>query len=261
MKLSDLRVSNIAVIAKIPQPSGKKCTFKNRSHCGLMFVESGCLYYEHNGKRYISDNSHVLFLPKHLNYSMDCIDCSMSYVINFDASNEYEDKNIQSFDMFPQPYIFNLLSKLEKAWTLKKPAFQCSCIGLVYETIARIEESKSSQVSQTYMKKKIDSSLRYIEEHYCDSNLDNDMLAAQSFVSTVYFRKLFKNIYGVSPMRYVQSLRIKRAKALLQSGYLSVTAIAETVGYSSVFHFSRLFKQIEGKSPSEYARDYMQTEN
>lgn len=260
MKLSDLRISNIAVVVKIPQPSGKKCIFKNRPHCGLMFVESGSLYYEHNGNRYISDNSHVLFLPKHLDYSMDCIDCSMSYVINFDVSNELEDKNIYSFDMFPQPYIFNLLSKLEKAWTLKKTAFQCSCIGLAYQIIAHIEEAKSPQVPQIYMKKKIDSSLRYIEEHYSDSNLSNDMIAAQSFISTVYFRKLFQKIYGISPMRYVQSLRLKRAKALLQSGYLSVAAIAETVGFSSVFYFSRLFKKIEGKSPSEYARDCIQTE-
>ena len=52
--------------------------------------------------------------------------------------------------------------------------------------------------------------------------LTNDALADESGLSTVYFRKLFKQVYGISPMQYASDFRIAKAKEMLQSDYGTV---------------------------------------
>jgi AraC-like DNA-binding protein len=52
---------------------------------------------------------------------------------------------------------------------------------------------------------------------------------------------------------------MRRAKQLLTDGMLTVSAIAEQCGFSSVYHFSRAFKQTTGLSPTAYAKQNHQT--
>ena len=71
-------------------------------------------------------------------------------------------------------------------------------------------------------------------------------------VSTVYFRKLFTQVYGVSPINYVKALRIKKAKEMLRSDYGSLSDVAQSLGYTSLYDFSRDFKKRVGTAPSRY---------
>ena len=89
-----------------------------------------------------------------------------------------------------------------------------------------------------------------MEQHFDDPGISNEMLAALSGVSTVYFRKLFSEIYNQSPMKYVYNLRMAKARAMLSSGYSSITETAGAVGFTNIYHFSRSFKQCTGLSPS-----------
>ena len=79
-------------------------------------------------------------------------------------------------------------------------------------------------------------------------------LAALCGISTVYFRKTFETVFGVSPIRYLHDLRIGKAKAILSGDYDSIRQVAESTGYSSVYHFSKMFKLYTGQSPSTYAK-------
>ena len=73
-------------------------------------------------------------------------------------------------------------------------------------------------------------------------------------ISTVYFRKLFTEIAGDSPIHYAEALRIKKAKELLRSDYDSITGVAIALGYRGIYEFSRSFRRMTGISPSEYAK-------
>ncbi len=100
----------------------------------------------------------------------------------------------------------------------------------------------------------IEIAMHYITENYQNCTLNNQMLAQLCGMSTDYFRKTFEKMYGISPMKYLHNFRIKKAKAILQSDYVSIGQIAESVGYSNIYHFSKMFKQYTGMSPSEYAK-------
>lgn len=69
-----------------------------------------------------------------------------------------------------------------------------------------------------------------------------------------HFGRLFHGVLGKSPALAFQEIRIDHAKALLATSALSITEIADSLGYGSVFYFSRHFKRSTGLSPGHYRK-------
>lgn len=67
-----------------------------------------------------------------------------------------------------------------------------------------------------------------------------------------YFHELFLRETGLTPKAYQHNLLMKRASHLLQESDLSVTAIAEKLGYPSIHPFTRHFGAYYGVSPRQY---------
>ena len=63
---------------------------------------------------------------------------------------------------------------------------------------------------------------------------------------------VFKQTLGVSPKEYLTEYRLRRACALLLEPALSVTAVANSVGFENNLYFSKVFRKRTGLSPSEY---------
>jgi len=99
-------------------------------------------------------------------------------------------------------------------------------------------------------------------EHFDDAALSNEILASQSGISEIYFRRLFKEMFGTTPKQYILELRIKKACKLLMESSSNISEIAEACGFSSVYHFCRAFKSITSLTPTEYSKqnqDYSNT--
>ena len=94
---------------------------------------------------------------------------------------------------------------------------------------------------------------RYIHEHLAEPMRLED-LAEQAHLSPTHFARLFKSIFGTSPMRYVIERRIDRAADLLTTTRMKMAHIARTVGYEDPYYFSRLFRRVTGEAPSAYRR-------
>lgn len=95
--------------------------------------------------------------------------------------------------------------------------------------------------------------LSYIEENLA-GEIDFAALAAQNHFSVNYFRKLFKDSTGLSPVDYVNRLRVTRASDMLLTGGKSIGEIGASVGIFDYNYFSRLFRQYIGCSPRTYAK-------
>ncbi|WP_299772756.1 AraC family transcriptional regulator [uncultured Pseudoteredinibacter sp.] len=90
----------------------------------------------------------------------------------------------------------------------------------------------------------------FMEKHY-RSKLVIDDLADKAAMSRFHFIRVFKSMYGISPMTYLRDLRVTKAKHLLQKGF-SVTDVCLNVGYESLPSFSSAFKKCAGYTPREY---------
>jgi len=93
---------------------------------------------------------------------------------------------------------------------------------------------------------------------FVDSHLEDDIsletLAAEARLSVYHFSRAFRLSTGVSPHRYVLEQRVKRARQLLVQTDLSLSAIANAVGFFDQGHFSRQFRSLVGTTPSGFRR-------
>jgi len=95
-------------------------------------------------------------------------------------------------------------------------------------------------------------------QQFIEANLASPMrlndIARAVHVSAAHLVKLFRRHLGVTPMRYLWDVRVRRgAQLLIQSG-LSVSEVAERCGFRSQFHFSRAIKRRYGLSPRALRR-------
>ncbi len=76
---------------------------------------------------------------------------------------------------------------------------------------------------------------------------------AQSVNLSVWrFVHIFRSNVGMPPIHYLRSLRMERARYLLETSFLSVKEIAHRVGLNDESHFVRDFKTAYGMSPALY---------
>ncbi|KXF83305.1 AraC family transcriptional regulator [Enterovibrio coralii] len=91
--------------------------------------------------------------------------------------------------------------------------------------------------------------VHYIEQNF-ERNLDIEEIANVAGMSGSSLHEHFKQVTSVSPMQYVKSLRLHKARSMLSLGY-QVSEVCFGVGYSSPSQFSREFKRYFGFTPSE----------
>ena len=92
---------------------------------------------------------------------------------------------------------------------------------------------------------------RYIDLHFKES-LTLDQLADEGHMNKYYLSHAFKREYGVSPINYMISKRIEESKYLLAETDLSMSQIAQLLGFSSLSYFSQVFHRTQSVSPKEY---------
>ncbi|MFB4316202.1 helix-turn-helix domain-containing protein [Actinomadura sp. 21ATH] len=84
-----------------------------------------------------------------------------------------------------------------------------------------------------------------------DRPLDVAAVAARAGYSRYHFVRLFRQVYGETPGRYLSRRRIERAGDLLASANLTVTEICMLVGFTSLGTFCTRFKRQTGMTPGE----------
>lgn len=93
--------------------------------------------------------------------------------------------------------------------------------------------------------------LDHISQHP-DARLTPAALADHMGLAPDYFARVLRQTFGVPPRRWLVEQRIRYAAQLFQDTEMTVTHLAEMLGYCDVFLFSRQFKQVMGVSPTAY---------
>lgn len=91
----------------------------------------------------------------------------------------------------------------------------------------------------------------YIEDNYA-KNVTLDELAELSGLNKYNLLRLFARERGITPYRYLETVRINRAKTFLEQGE-QLAEIALKTGFSDQSHFTNFFKKFIGLTPKQYA--------
>ena len=100
----------------------------------------------------------------------------------------------------------------------------------------------------------ITDAIKYVMEHYKEK-ITLDTLSSMAFMDKFYFIRQFHSLTGYTPKEYQNELRLNEALSLLKNTDLSVTAIANEVGFSDARGLISLIKSKKGCSPSQLRKN------
>ena len=113
-------------------------------------------------------------------------------------------------------------------------------------SVCPVELSPREDLNRRMLRARDEMDRRYAEP------LDVPTLAAVALLSPSQFGRVFKEVYGETPHRYLQRRRVERAMTLLRQTDRPVTDIAWDVGFASLGTFSRTFATVVGCSPTHF---------
>lgn len=233
-------------------PVGITTHRNDREGWAVVLKIKGKTIYTVGNKQVLSDDLHPVILPKGCSYSWKCIEPGECIIIEFEAENT--ETTFTSFEIKDNSLLVNNFSKIEKSLSTKKMCHRLECNYYLYEILLFLLKFAKQEHPHPKKYSALKPAIKYITENYSDSNVSNELLSELCGMSTVYFRRIFVSVYGISPIKYLHNFRIEKAKAILKSDYDTIEQVALSVGYNSIYHFSKMFKLYTGNSPLEYAK-------
>ena len=91
----------------------------------------------------------------------------------------------------------------------------------------------------------------FIQSHITE-DIKLEVLSEKACMSKSTFYRSFKREYGISPLEYILSEKIKMAKILLSDTNISIKSVSIDCGFNDVNYFIRLFKKMEEITPRQY---------
>ena len=201
-----------------------------------------------NKELHISKHS-VCFFPARVDYTRISKHDKL-IVIHFNSLN-YLSEKIEAY--YPKNFdkLANLFLEILDCWNNKEIGYKYECSAKLNLIFLELYKDSNFENKKLYSSK-IGNSIKYIQENFTDPQISVEKAAKISNISEVYFRKIFKENFGISPKKYIINARIRRAIDLIESGYYSLSEISKLTGFSDYKYFSTEFKRITGESPSKY---------
>lgn len=178
---------------------------------------------------------------------------------------------LQQYENFPinirKDKIFELLILIQhKITSMGKIEISSSNIMSMYEEVLLLSEENIDVFAMNKfeyllkiikrgnvqnMSPTVKEAVHYMHEHF-NENISLYEISNMVGVSVQYFSKIFKDEVGANYIDWLNSLRINRAKELMNTTNMSIKEVGFHVGYNDPNYFSRIFKRYEGVAPREY---------
>ncbi len=145
----------------------------------------------------------------------------------------------------------NILREMEQKSTGYEDVCQAFMEILVIRLMRNTSLSVAAETQAVSGNRQCAAVRRYIDLHFKEA-LTLDLLAEEAHMNKFYLSHAFKKEYGVSPINYMLSRRIEESKYLLAETDLSLSQIAQLLGFSSLSYFSQAFRKTQDISPIEF---------
>jgi two-component response regulator len=234
----------------------KLLTVKDRHSDAFVYVISGsCTYNFNDDQEFTVNAGDIFYLAHHANYTMYIHSDEYQFIF---CDFEFENHDLKKSNIYAPSnasYAENTFRKLLYIYTHHTSISFFECMSILYDIYGIIALTASTNYMSNSIKTKITEAKEYIDTHFNDLSLSISVLADKLDISDVYFRKLFKSQYNMSPSKYINAIRINNAQRLMKHSFLSLETCALKSGFSSLQYFSRVFKKMEGISPGKYRKE------
>lgn len=230
------------------------------SHTLLWFKNCSARIIKSSGEVLEVSQNQMTYMPKGIEYRVEFFDTADfqedTVVVHFQMTDR------KGNDLIPvlEPIVCIKEVSPSLAMDLNRLVEECKknivCVPEVCSVIYRFLSIVCQKQKKQTTKNRFACIRKGIELLEEDSNQSLGEIARICGVSMCYFRRLFEEYSGETPMQFRQRNRIEKAKQLLLSEeYFSIGEIAQFLHFSDIYHFSKTFKKFCGVSPSRFVEE------
>lgn len=223
----------------------------------LLFIVKGSYTYTFKNGKFTAEENDIIYLPYGSGYKYH-VNSPNTETMQIEFNITAPDGEIIRLSEYPLVVrnnsgktknkfieVINLKNNTSNTHKFKAMSNILELLSIVSETI-----EKTIPVAP---KRKIGPAIEYIENN-CEKKLYIKDLAFVCGLSESRFRKIFTDEIGMSPVEYKNHIRTQNAVNLIKTGNMSVSEIAEVLGFENVYAFSQFFKKQTGIAPSKYIK-------
>lgn len=223
---------------------------KNRKSHGIAIFLGGERTFNFDNKKLKVEGNTIVYFPKSSNYTIsEKIPCDC-YAINFEMPHgvtfepfSFKVKNITSY--------LESFRQAQKMQAHKSAGYSSKIKSDLYNIIYHMQYEYNLPYSTC---KSIEPAIDYIHANYYKESINVEHLASLCGISAVHLRNTFIKKFAMSPIKYINHLKMARAKELLSSQFYTVSQVCFLSGYNDESYFSREFKKAFNVTPGEYAK-------
>lgn len=134
----------------------------------------------------------------------------------------------------------------------QRPLYQARASSLVLTLIAETLAYARKNVQYEHSEKIVERARFFMEENV-HGEVNIAAIAGTLGVTTSHLNAVFKSYTSMTPYQYYISIKIRRAKEMLEGGDLSIKEVAFRLGFDDPYYFSRLFRRKAGLPPSRWS--------
>lgn len=149
-------------------------------------------------------------------------------------------------------YLNNLLDEIRH----NQDEYEVICQNIIEILIVKLRREKNFTVAKTAsqnMNKAVAFVKYHINQNYREV-ITLDTLARVGHINKYHLAHTFKKDIGISPIEYLNNIRIREAKILLETTDYTIAEVAAFNGFSSQSFFTQAFKRTTNKTPSTYRK-------
>lgn len=231
-----------------------------RDHYLIHYVISGKGYYMVNGKKYtLSPKEAFIIYPNtEISYVADKNDPWEYTWVGFNGSDASIILKATDFSK-ENPVIKNLAfgeeiqNTIMSIYSNRGNEFEnaVEMTGQLYTLLSFFMKSAHKESKQNSANIYVQKSIEFITSNYSYPITIED-IASYVGISRSHLFRSFDATLNMSPKEFLTEFRIKQACYLLENSNLSITVIANSIGFDNSLYFSRAFKKSKNLSPKEY---------
>ena len=255
MQETDFTVTRVSIAYYRKHPKGYTLTVKSRGFHGLTLILSGQLDMTIDDRRITALPGDILLQRAGDAYRLDaCETGGVEYiVISYEVADEEALLSLLPDRIFSSEHLNRYRHAFENAARIfgsygvcHKPLLR----SLVQEILCTVIRDHYPNILSSE-KNPVEYAKQYMEQYF-NRDLTSEHIAAVVGISPSYLRSLFQKSEGISPIRYLNRIRVERAKEMLSSGMFALSEVSTACGFQNVYYFNRVFKSHVGTPPGKY---------
>ena len=260
--------SAVRILEKTNTPANRVCFGMHwHERMELLLIYSGSLHLHIGDKEFTAkENSLVIIPPEKAHMGISGNEGGRYRTVMFDVSAFYNLSN--ATDKYLKPIvnqitnfstvtydaqIVELCNSLIKEQLSQSVASPLIVIGKIYELLGFLYRRCLCEPTLSLPDGKFKNVIDYINDNYCN-DISSAELSRHFGYDEAYFCRRFKSVTGLTPMNYIQILRLESAKKKIRSRQLKISEISAACGFKDASYFTRCFKKRYGITPARYAQ-------